>query len=125
MTSKHRIGVDAVTQYLENHSIPGEGRYVFAYTITICNEGRIPARLLRRHWIITDGNGKVREVRGDGVVGEQPRLLPGECFRYTSAALIETPVGTMRGEYEMLSDEGEFFDAPIPVFTLAVPGSLN
>lgn len=124
MTNKHSIGVDAVIQYLENRSIPEEGRYFFADTITIFNEGRIPTRLLRRHWIITDGNGTLREVRGEGMVGEQPRLLSGECFRYTSAALIDTPVGTMRGEYQMLSFEGEFFAAPIPVFTLAV-GSLN
>ncbi|NJD08509.1 MAG: Co2+/Mg2+ efflux protein ApaG, partial [Methylococcaceae bacterium] len=84
-----------------------------------------PARLLGRHWIITDANGKVQEVHGEGVVGEQPHLEPGESFRYTSAAMIETPVGFMQGEYRMLTDEGEPFDAEIPAFTLAVPRTLH
>jgi ApaG protein len=122
---KHRIDIDAVTNYLENQSEPTADRYVFSYTITIRNSGENPARLLGRHWIITDANGKVQEVHGEGVVGEQPHLEPGESFRYTSAAMIETPVGFMQGEYRMLTDEGEPFDAEIPAFTLAVPRTLH
>lgn len=125
MSNKHQIDIDAVTNYLESQSVPDADRYVFAYTITIHNSGAIPARLLARHWIITDANGKVQEVRGEGVVGEQPRLSPGEYFRYTSAAMIETPVGVMRGAYQWVSDEGESFEAEIPAFTLAVPRVLH
>lgn len=125
MNKKHSIEVDATTSFLEAQSEPEADRYVFAYTITIRNNGQQPAKLLNRHWIITDANGKVQEVRGEGVVGEQPHLSPGEFFRYTSAAMIETPVGTMRGEYDMVSDEGERFEAPIPAFTLAVPRTLH
>jgi len=121
----HRISVDVVTQFVEEQSNPQDGRYVFAYTITIRNEGSVPARLLSRHWIITDANGKVQEVIGDGVVGEQPHLEPGEGFRYSSGAILETPVGSMQGRYRMVSDEGEHFDAPIEPFTLAVPGLLH
>jgi ApaG protein len=121
----HRISVDVVTQFVEEQSNPQDGRYVFAYTITIRNEGAVPARLLSRHWIITDANGKVQEVIGDGVVGEQPHLEPGEGFRYSSGAILETPVGSMQGRYRMVSDEGEHFDAPIEPFTLAVPGLLH
>jgi ApaG protein len=98
---------------------------VFAYTITISNEGDIPAQLISRHWVITDANGKVQEVSGDGVVGEQPHLEPGEVFRYSSGAVLETPVGAMQGLYRMKTDNGISFDAPIAPFTLAVPGVLN
>lgn len=125
MSKKYSIEVDAVTNYLESQSAPDADRYVFAYTVTIRNNGAIPARLVARHWIITDAHGKVQEVRGEGVVGEKPHLDPGESFRYTSAAMIETPVGTMRGEYQMVSDDGESFDAEIPQFTLAVPRTLH
>jgi ApaG protein len=125
MNMKHRIEIDTITNYLESQSLPEADRYVFAYTITIRNSGIIPARLLARHWVITDANGKVQEVRGEGVVGEKPHLSPGESFRYTSAALIETPVGVMRGEYLLVSDEGEAFDAEIPSFTLAIPRVLH
>ncbi|HQX47867.1 MAG TPA: Co2+/Mg2+ efflux protein ApaG, partial [Steroidobacteraceae bacterium] len=104
---------------------PHEHRYVFAYTITIRNDGPTPARLLTRHWVITDANGKVQEVRGDGVVGEQPYLEPGQGFRYSSGAVIETPVGAMQGSYQMVSDDGLAFDAPIPPFRLAIPGVLH
>ena len=103
----------------------GEGRFVFAYTITIRNEGQVPARLLTRHWIITDANGKVQEVDGEGVVGEQPHLVPGQGFRYSSGAILETPVGAMQGSYRMVADDGEQFDAPIAPFTLAMPGVLH
>jgi ApaG protein len=124
-TSSHSIRVDVVTQFVEEQSNPGDGRFVFAYTITIRNEGTVPARLLSRHWIITDANGKVQEVVGDGVVGEQPHLEPGEGFRYSSGAILETPVGSMHGRYRMVADDGEHFDAPIAPFTLAVPGLLH
>jgi ApaG protein len=98
---------------------------VFAYTITIRNEGQVPARLLTRHWLITDANGKVEEVRGDGVMGEQPYLKPGQGFRYSSGAVIETPVGAMQGSYQMLADDGAHFDAPIRPFRLAMPGIVQ
>jgi len=121
----HKIRVDVDTSYLEDQSDPKERRYVFSYTITIRNEGSVPARLLTRHWIITDSNGKVQEVRGDGVVGEQPYLKPGQGFRYSSGAVLETPVGAMQGSYQMVSDDGEQFDAPIAAFRLAMPGLLH
>lgn len=122
---RHRIAVDVDTSYLEDQSDPGGKRFVFAYTITIKNEGQVSARLLRRHWVITDANGQVQEVRGDGVVGEQPYLEPGQGFRYTSGAVLETPVGAMQGRYEMLDDDGVTFEAPIAPFTLAMPGTIH
>ena len=125
MSGDNRIAVNVDTRYLEDQSDPGESRYVFAYTITIRNEGQVPARLLTRHWVITDANGKVKEVRGEGVVGEQPYLLPGQGFRYSSGAVLETPVGAMQGSYQMLADDGAHFDAPIAPFTLAMPGLLH
>jgi ApaG protein len=121
----HQIRVHVETSYLDDQSDPNEPRYVFSYTITIRNEGRVPARLLTRHWIITDANGKVQEVRGDGVVGEQPHLKPGQGFRYSSGAVLETPLGFMQGSYQMLADDGQRFDAPIPPFRLAMPGILQ
>ena len=119
------IGIQVITDYIREQSQPDAGRYVFAYTITISNRGHVPARLVSRHWIITDANGKVQEVSGDGVVGEQPRLDPGETYRYSSGAVLETPVGAMQGSYRMKSADGMDFDAPIPAFTLAVPGMLH
>ena len=119
------ISVSAVTQYVENQSDPRNDKYLFAYTITIRNTGDAPAQLISRHWIITDGRGHEQQVRGEGVVGEQPHLRPGQSFEYTSAAMIETPVGSMRGSYQMRGDDGTEFDAPIAPFRLAVPGSLN
>jgi len=121
----HPIRIDVETAYLDEQSDPKEGRYVFSYTITIRNEGQVPAKLLRRHWVITDANGKVQEVRGDGVVGEQPHLKPGQGFRYSSGAILETPVGAMQGSYEMVTDEGTRFAAPIAAFRLAMPGILQ
>lgn len=121
----YRICVDVTTDYVEDQSNPGEGRFVFSYTITIRNEGAKPARLMARHWLITDANGKVQEVVGEGVVGEQPHLRPGEGFRYSSGAILETPVGSMQGRYRMLADDGEQFDAPIAPFRLAMPGVLH
>jgi ApaG protein len=124
-TEPHFIRVDVITNYVEDQSSPPEGRFVFSYTITIRNEGSVPARLLTRHWVITDANGKVQEVAGEGVVGEQPHLLPGQGFRYSSGAILETPVGAMQGSYRMVADDGQQFDAPIAPFTLAIPGLLN
>jgi ApaG protein len=121
----HRIRVDVSTNYVEDQSNPGEGRFVFAYTITIRNEGTQPARLVTRHWLITDANGKVQEVVGEGVVGEQPHLQPGQGFRYSSGAILETPVGSMQGRYHMVADDGQQFDAPIAPFRLAMPGVLH
>jgi ApaG protein len=119
------IRVDVETSYVPDQSDPAGQRFVFSYTITILNEGSEPARLLRRHWLITDANGKVQEVRGDGVVGEQPHLRPGQGFRYSSGAILETPVGTMHGSYQMETDQGTHFDAPIAPFRLAMPGILH
>ncbi len=119
------IDVQVATSYVDEQSQPDADRYVFSYTITIANNGDEPATLKSRHWVITDANGKVQEVTGDGVVGEQPHLNPGERFRYSSGAVLETPVGAMQGLYRMETDEGRRFDAPIPPFTLAVPGLLH
>ena len=125
MTDKYAISVAVQTRFLDEQSAPDDNRYVFAYTIRIANDGEVPAKLLTRHWIITDANGKVQEVRGDGVVGEQPHLKPGEEFRYTSGAVLETAVGTMRGSYQMLADDGHRFDAPIAQFTLSIPRTVH
>ena len=119
------IDVQVATSYVDEQSQPDSDRYVFSYTITIANNGDEPATLKSRHWVITDANGKVQEVSGDGVVGEQPHLNPGERYRYSSGAVLETPVGAMQGMYRMETDEGRRFDAPIPPFTLAVPGLLH
>ncbi len=123
--NSYEIRIDVATNYIVDQSEPDVGRYVFAYTITIENLGDLPARLLSRHWVITDANGRVQEVKGDGVVGEQPHLNPGETFRYSSGAVLETPVGAMQGSYRMKADNGKHFEAPIPPFTLAVPGVLH
>ena len=124
-TNNHAIKVSAVTQFLADQSDQPRGRYVFAYTISIENIGAVAAQLLSRHWIITDAAGRVQEVKGDGVVGEQPHLRPGESFRYSSGAVLETPVGTMQGSYQMLAADGVRFEAPIAAFRLAVPNSLH
>jgi len=123
--SPFHIDVQIETNYMESQSQPEEQRFVFSYTVTIRNEGQVPARLLNRHWIITDANGKVQEVRGEGVVGEQPHLKPGETFRYTSGTVLDTPVGSMQGSYDMVDSQGNHFDAMIPAFSLARPGSLH
>ncbi|MFO1436520.1 MAG: Co2+/Mg2+ efflux protein ApaG [Gammaproteobacteria bacterium] len=125
MSRNHEITVSVETQFMSEHSAPDDGRFVFAYTITIRNTGSVRARLLSRHWIITDSNGKVEEVRGPGVVGEHPHLAPGEMYRYTSAAAIETPVGTMHGSYQMLGDDGLAFDANILPFRLATTQTFH
>jgi ApaG protein len=122
---EHNITVEVETDYIEGQSEPDNERYVFSYTITIRNEGGEPAQLLSRHWLITDANGNVQEVKGEGVVGEQPHLKPGEGFQYTSGAMITTPVGSMHGTYQMVTDQGDEFDTEIPAFTLAIPRTLH
>jgi len=124
-TGLYNINVSVDTAFIESQSDEQQGRYVFAYTVTIENQGQQAAKLLTRHWIITDANGKVHEVRGDGVVGEQPYLKPGEAFQYTSGTMLETPVGMMRGSYQMVADDGTEFDAEIKAFTLSAPRVLH
>jgi ApaG protein len=119
------VAVSAQTQYLAEQSDESANRYVFAYTITIRNTGAVAAQLISRHWIITDAQGLVQEVRGLGVVGAQPTLQPGEKYEYTSGASIATPVGTMRGSYQMVAADGTRFEATIPQFTLSVPRILH
>ncbi len=119
------IVVSSAAQYLADQSDESAGRYVFAYTISIENAGSVAAQLISRHWIITDAQGLVQEVRGLGVVGAQPLLQPGERFEYTSGASIATPVGTMRGAYQMVAADGTRFEATIPQFTLSVPRVLH
>jgi ApaG protein len=122
-TNNIRVGVE--TRYIEDQSNPEQNYYVFAYTITIQNKGQQSAQLLTRHWVITDSNQKVQEVRGDGVVGEQPLLKPGEQFVYTSGTMLETAVGTMKGSYQMLADDGSEFDAAVDEFVLSTPRVLH
>ena len=123
--AESRICIEVETAYLDHQSDPAHGRYAFAYSITIRNEGATAARLLSRHWIITDADGGVQEVQGEGVVGEQPLIQPGEGYRYSSGAIIPTPVGSMRGAYQMVDEAGRHFEAPISAFTLARPGALH
>lgn len=125
MSSAHNLVVDVDTFYIAAQSDPAANRYVFAYTITIHNNSDQAVQLLRRYWLITDANGKQTEVKGDGVVGEQPELAAGSHYRYTSGAILETPVGTMQGHYEMVDHEQLPFNAPIPLFRLAMPNILN
>ncbi|AOU98815.1 Co2+/Mg2+ efflux protein ApaG [Acidihalobacter yilgarnensis] len=124
-TPDYAIQVDVETEYLSGESDPSGSRYVFAYTITIQNRGAHPARLLSRHWLITDADGAVQEVRGPGVVGEHPHLRPGEAFRYTSGTQLPTAVGSMQGSYQMIADDGTRFDAEIKPFVLAAPRTLH
>jgi len=121
----NNIQIDVQTSYIEEQSRPEQDYYVFSYTITIMNKGDRAAKLLNRHWIITDANQRIQEVRGEGVVGEQPYLNPGEQFVYTSGTMLETEVGTMKGSYEMKTDDGETFDAMVDEFVLAPPRVLH
>lgn len=125
MADNYNTQVEVQTNYISEQSDPAHNRFVFAYTVTISNEGDVPAKLLARHWIITNADGKVEEVEGEGVVGEQPYLNPGEQFQYTSGTILETPVGSMHGTYQMIADDGVEFEAEIPVFTLSVPNTLH
>jgi ApaG protein len=122
---KYDITVTVQTAYVAEQSDEAAGRFVFAYTVRILNSGSIAAQLLSRHWIITDSDNRVQEVRGPGVVGEQPRLAPSEAYEYTSGTALATPVGTMRGSYQMVAEDGVHFDAAIPEFTLSVPRTLH
>jgi len=122
---KYRIEIVPTPQFIPDQSDPDDNRYVFAYTIAIRNVGSVPAQLVSRHWIITDGNNEVQEVRGLGVVGKQPLLQPGERFEYTSGSSLTTPVGTMKGSYQMVAEDGTHFDAEIPEFVLAIPRALH
>lgn len=124
-TEPSPIDIRVKTTYLPEQSSPEQERYVFAYTITIQNRGMVPATLVSRHWIITDGDGRVQEVEGEGVVGEQPTLEPGSEYSYTSGVVLDTPVGTMEGSYHMVTEDSLEFDAPIPLFTLAPPHALH
>lgn len=121
----HDIAITVTTQFLDQQSAPEQNRYVFAYTITITNRGSSAAQLLARHWIITEADGTTREVHGEGVVGEQPWVDPGEDYQYTSGAVLESAVGTMGGKYFMISGDGTHFEAPIDAFVLAVPRTLH
>jgi ApaG protein len=122
---KYAIDVSVRTAYLAEQSDPSRNKYAFAYTITITNVGAVAAQLVSRHWIITDAEHKVQEVRGAGVVGQQPLLQPGESFKYTSGTSLPTSVGTMRGTYQMVAGDGQAFDAEIPAFTLSMPRMLH
>ncbi|MGH8273810.1 MAG: Co2+/Mg2+ efflux protein ApaG [Gammaproteobacteria bacterium] len=123
--SRREIKVQVTSDFLAPQSEPAEHRYVFAYTVTLENTGDIGAQLLTRHWIITDADGEVREVHGEGVIGETPYLKPGAGFRYSSGAVLTTPLGIMQGSYQWIGDDGVPFDASIPLFRLAVPGLLH
>jgi ApaG protein len=123
--AKYEFTVTASPKYIAEQSDPESNQFVFAYTITVHNTGETTARLLSRHWVITDADGKVEEVKGEGVVGEQPVLQPGEAFRYTSGCPLETPVGSMRGTYHCVAEDGTHFDAQIPEFVLSMPRVLH
>lgn len=125
ISKTYQIKVTAIPQYISEQSDLDSERYVFAYTITVENVGTVTAQLISRHWIITDGNANVQEVRGLGVVGEQPLLRPGEKYEYTSGCQLDTPVGIMRGTYQMIAEDGTAFEAEIPAFTLAIPRVLH
>jgi len=124
-TAMNKIDIQVQPFYIAEQSDPANNHFVFSYTVTIRNNGSVPARLLTRHWVITDGDGQIQEVKGDGVIGEQPHLQPGEGFQYTSGTFMNTPFGTMHGSYQMLTDSGEKFDADIPEFQLAAPNTLH
>ena len=125
MENPYDINVQVETAYVSEHSEPDEDRFVFAYTITLVNRGSVTAQLISRHWFITDADNRTEEGEGEGFVGEQPVLKPGEGFRYTSGAVIETPVGTMHGTYQMVAEDGQTFDATIPRFVLSAPRTLH
>jgi ApaG protein len=124
-TDKYQIEIHPMPQYIAEQSDPENDRYIFAYTITVKNVGSVAAQLVSRHWIITDGNNEVQEVRGLGVVGKQPLLQPGESFQYTSGSSMTTAIGTMKGTYQMVAEDGTHFEAVIPEFVLASPRALH
>lgn len=122
---RYHIDVSVDTRFLAEQSSPDQGRYAFAYTVTVRNQGDVPARLMSRHWVITNGDGKVEEVRGAGVVGQQPWIDAGKSHTYSSGTVMTTKVGTMQGSYQMVAEDGNTFDAVIAPFRLAVPGVLH
>ncbi|MDH1868043.1 Co2+/Mg2+ efflux protein ApaG [Ectopseudomonas toyotomiensis] len=122
---RYQIDVSVTTRYLAAQSQPEQNRYAFSYTVTIVNNGELTAQLLSRHWVITDGDGRVQEVRGAGVIGQQPHIAPGASHTYSSGTVMATQVGTMQGSYQMLAEDGKRFDATIAPFRLAVPGALH
>jgi ApaG protein len=122
---RYQIDVSVVTRFLKEQSDPENDRFAFAYTITVKNNGTLPAKLMSRHWLITNGDGHVEEVKGAGVIGQQPLIEPGESHTYSSGAVISTTVGTMQGSYQMFAEDGKRFDAIIAPFRLAVPGALH
>ncbi len=122
---RYQVRVCGQANYVETQSSPADDRFVFTYTVTISNNGSLPAQLLHRYWKITNGDGGIREVHGDGVVGEQPTIVPGDTFSYTSGAILETMMGTMEGYFEMVSADGKTFRVRIPVFSLFTPGALH
>jgi ApaG protein len=122
---KYHLNISTKVNYLAEQSDEGENRYVFSYTITLTNVGDVPVKLISRHWIITDANRDVQEVRGQGVVGEQPVLKPKQSFEYTSGTVLSTQVGTMTGSYQFVAEDGTRFNAPIPQFVLSVPRVLH
>lgn len=122
---RYRVSILSRVTFLEEQSDPARDHFVFAYTITVTNTGNVAAQLVSRHWIITDAEQRIQEVKGPGVVGQQPTLKPGESFEYTSGTSIATAVGTMHGSYQMVAEDGSAFDAPIPAFTLSIPRTLH
>ncbi|MBZ0093056.1 MAG: Co2+/Mg2+ efflux protein ApaG [Sulfuricellaceae bacterium] len=124
-SKRYEFKITSIATFLDDQSDVDNDRYVFAYTITITNTGNVAAQLISRHWVITDANEKTQEVKGLGVIGEQPLLKPGESFEYTSGSSLDTPVGTMRGSYQMVAEDGAKFDAPIPEFALSMPRVLH
>lgn len=124
-SKRYEFKITSIATFLDDQSDVDNDRYVFAYTITITNTGSVAAQLISRHWVITDASDKVQEVKGLGVIGEQPLLKPGESFEYTSGSSLDTPVGTMRGSYQMVAEDGTKFDAPIPEFALSMPRVLH
>ena len=123
--SSHPINIQVEPRYLPEQSSPEDRVYTFAYTITVTNTGHVAAQLIARHWVINDASGQTQEVKGLGVIGQQPVIKPGESYEYSSGASIPTPVGTMRGTYQMVGEDGRTFEAPIPLFTLSVPRTLH
>ncbi len=124
-SAPYRFDIHVESRFVPHQSRPEGNRFVFAYTVTLRNTGEVAAQLMSRHWVIADANGKIEEVRGDGVIGEQPWMRPGDDYQYTSGAVLETPVGAMHGSYQMLADDGTRFEAPIPPFTLTIPRTLH
>lgn len=123
--ANYQIDINVKTRYIDQESTPEANHFVFAYTVTMKNSGDISAKLLTRHWIITDAENRSQEVRGEGVVGEQPYLRPGESYTYSSGTVLETALGFMHGSYQMIADDGNKFDASIPAFRLAIPGVIH